>query len=207
MSRVPIAKVLLIISFPLLDRSNRLFGGSSFILSNLQARHAFNRSIPPASGSFIRLDYEKKGKKRKGPLLQLSITPRTIAAFRCAITVDLVKLYSSALEDNKTSIRRERIIERRRLRFLPYSAYPNRISPLFPPSFYILHSWNKLIEPHLVREVLFSCTNVFSLSSSGFRSMEFNENVFERTSFFPPSSNIAFVSTSIGTLVETRHKS
>lgn len=149
----------------------------------------------------------KKGKKRKGPLLQLSITPRTIAAFRCAITVDLVKLYSSALEDNKTSIRRERIIERRRLRFLPYSAYPNRISPLFPPSFYILHSWNKLIEPHLVREVLFSCTNVFSLSSSGFRSMEFNENVFERTSFFPPSSNIAFVSTSIGTLVETRHKS
>lgn len=149
----------------------------------------------------------KKGKKRKGPLLQLSITPRTIAAFRCAITVDLVKLYSSALEDNKTSIRRERIIERRRLRFLLYSAYPNRISPLFPPSFYILHSWNKLIEPHLVREVLFSCTNVFSLSSSGFRSMEFNENVFERTSFFPPSSNIAFVSTSIGTLVETRHKS
>lgn len=65
MSRVPIAKVLLIISFPLLDRSNRLFGGSSFVLSNLQARHAFNRSIPPASGSFIRLDYEKREKKGK----------------------------------------------------------------------------------------------------------------------------------------------
>lgn len=54
---------------------------------------AFNRSAP--SGSFIRLDY---GKKKKEPLLQLSITPRTIAAFRCAIMVDLVKLYSRIIK-------------------------------------------------------------------------------------------------------------
>lgn len=44
---------------------------------------------------------------------------------------------------------------------------------------YPLHSWNKLIETHLVREVIFS----LSLSSSGFRSMEFNENVFPFSKF------------------------
>lgn len=57
---------------------------------------------------------------------------------------------------------------------------------------YPLHSWNKLIETHLVREVIFS----LSLSSSGFRSMEFNENIFPFSKFFflpIVSSNIAFV--------------
>lgn len=109
MSRTQIAKTVnnLISSIKAIDY--QLFG--RILLCPFQSSSlAFNRSAP--SGSFIRLDYGKK--KKKEPLLQLSITPRTIAAFRCAIMVDLVKLYSSALEDNKTSIRREGIIERRR---------------------------------------------------------------------------------------------
>lgn len=121
---------------------------------------AFNRSVP----SFLRILYRtrlrkkkrrKKGKERTGSSNYPSRHQRS-RLFGAPSLLDLVKLYSSALEDNKTSIRKERIIERRRPPFpLPCSAYPNRISPLFP-SLSPLHSWNKLIETHLVREVIFS---------------------------------------------------
>lgn len=110
MSRTQIAKTVNNLISPPRSKQSIInySGGSSFVLSNLRAwRLIVPLLLDPLSDSIT-------GKKKKEPLLQLSITPRTIAAFRCAIMVDLVKLYSSALEDNKTSIRREGIIERRR---------------------------------------------------------------------------------------------
>lgn len=151
----------------------------------------------PSLGSFIGLDYgkkkrRKKGKERTGSSNYPSRHQRS-RLFGAPSLLDLVKLYSSALEDNKTSIRKERIIERRRPPFpLSCSAYPNRISPLFP-SLSPLHSWNKLIETHLVREVIFSLSLSLRVAFDRWNLMK---TFFPfRSFFFLPivSSNIAFV--------------